>query len=1414
MKHHLKRGLASLLTLAVFLSLLTGISAEAIDLNQPYTVSWDHTLKDEEGNSFTWYGGIKADTNDFGHSYDNTRHTIHDFTVKRHGLTGNNKDWVYDRDYLYAFCIEPGVPLPDKDEYTGSNDPNHGDKWKRLSDAQKDLIQLALTYGYPNRTDIQTAKDANACYAATQLIVWQCALNWRTSPTSLIDRSYAMSGHSGTMTEQLTRNPYLKAYYDTILSDMAQHDIRPSFMGTALNTPVYELSQAGSQWTLTLTDKNNVLSAYRVSNAGGLFTSISGNTLTIRSNTPITSETQITLMRNIPGAGISTGFLVWSVPGKEKDNQDMVTGAKNDPVPVYLKLKANTGSLSIIKTTQNNGGQVGGFSFNVTKRDGSKVGTFTTKNDGRILIPDLTAGWYRVEEINLSKDFVKPAQNPVEVEVKSGQTATVNFENVRKLGVITVQKNNSNPLMGNYPLTGAEFAVKDHSGVTVDTIITGSDGRGQSKPLPLGSYTIAETKAPYGFVIDKNVYTRTLSGSQGEAAIVYCPEITVSEQPQTGRVKITKLDAETAAQAQGDATLSGAVFELLDGNGKLVERLYCGDAKSITSQEIPLGSYTVREAVPPRGYTLSQKEYAVTINYAGQETVFNLQMVNVRNTVIKGKIAIIKHSDSADPAVTPPDEQIQNPLENVVFRVWLKSAGSYKTAKESERDEITTNENGWAITKPLPFGTYIVEEYKGVPEHKVCAPFEAVISEDGKIYYYNVENPAYSGKVKIVKTDATTGKQIPQAGVEFKVKNTDTGTWVEQEVLYPVPTILTSYFTSAEGWLVMPQELPYGNYELHEVQAPYGYTLSNQPVPFRITSENPVDYLEVKMENAPVMGCVTVEKTGEVLAGADLIDGVYIPRYEVRGLPSAVFDIVARRDIVTPDGTLRLKAGAVVDTVTTGADGRAESKLLFLGDYYAVERKAPAGMCLNADEHDFSLEYEDQTIPVVVAQTGVYNERQRAAVRLTKLCEIPDNAGEDFDPYAAVVFGLFARTDIVAADGVVAIPADGLLEYLTFDRNGKAEVKTDLPLGAYYIRELQTGAGYVLDETEYNFTFSYAGQEAAAVEIPVNEGKAIENKLFRGSLKIIKTFEGRETPLAGVPFTIEGNTAAGTSITLKAVTDQNGEILLENLLVGEYTVRELESELTEGYVLSEEQSVTVAAGELAELRLENKQMRGDLRIIKTFEGKTVPVAGVKFTVTGKTLFGNDYSEAFETDEQGEIYIEGLPVGTYTVQEIASELTEGYVLSEEQSVAVAHGEITELQVENRLIRGSVRLTKTDKQSGAKLTGTVFDLYGPDGGLLGNYATDENGEFFIEGLTYGTGYKLIEKQAPKGYLPNETPLLFDITENGAVIELTAVNEKIPEPDNPQTGSRSGMMPFALVGVSFGMLATLQRKRAKCR
>jgi hypothetical protein len=377
MKLKIKRALSMALTLAILVGTfasLFSVQSAAMNLGQSHEVSWDHILTDENNNPFRWYTGLTAANNPYGYALDAHERSMHDYTVKRLGLSGNNDNWTYDSDFLYAFCIEHGVSIPDKTSYKGSASESHGNKWEAMSGDQRKLIQLALTYGYPNAGDMQTTKDANACYAATQLIVWQISLGFRTSATALNDKTYPMSGHSGTMTQQLTANAHLKRYYDAILAKMAKHYTIPSFAGfSTADAPTYAMNYVNGQYTLTLTDTNGVLSEFMGTDAGGLGVSVNGNTMTITSPTPITDAT-ISIARALPQSQMTTGFLIWSVPGKESENQDMVTGVQHDPVHAFIRvfaqeLEQSKGRMVIDKTVTG-GGSPAGFQFEVRNSGG------------------------------------------------------------------------------------------------------------------------------------------------------------------------------------------------------------------------------------------------------------------------------------------------------------------------------------------------------------------------------------------------------------------------------------------------------------------------------------------------------------------------------------------------------------------------------------------------------------------------------------------------------------------------------------------------------------------------------------------------------------------------------------------------------------------------------------------------------------------------------------------------------------------------------------------------------------------------------------------------------------------------------------------------------------------------------------
>ncbi len=424
-----KRILSSVLAMILLITGLLPMSVSAADVTMDLSkaeVSWDYTLTDEEGNAFAAAYGLKAEDNPFGGAISPMLRRMHDYTAKRPGLTSDKSQWVYGEDYVYCFCIEHGVPLPDSGSYSGSSNLTHGNKYEMLSENQKTLLSLALAYGYPNRTDLETSKDANACYSATQLIVWQITLGFRTSATELNDKTYPMSGYTGTMTEQYCRNKYFKYYYDLILSDMASHYKRPSFTSNVpASAKTYEMEYANGSYSVSLTDTNNVLSKYKVSVTGGVSVKISGNVLTITSSSPINDAVTIKLNRKMPSTNQTTGFLIWSVPGKEENNQDMVSGvpADNDPVPSYLKVQTAAGNVKITKASED--GKVEGIRFHISG-NGVDKDVVSGKN-GEILVENLRPGIYTVTE--QVYDQYEP-QETRRVTVVSGQTVVVTFSNI------------------------------------------------------------------------------------------------------------------------------------------------------------------------------------------------------------------------------------------------------------------------------------------------------------------------------------------------------------------------------------------------------------------------------------------------------------------------------------------------------------------------------------------------------------------------------------------------------------------------------------------------------------------------------------------------------------------------------------------------------------------------------------------------------------------------------------------------------------------------------------------------------------------------------------------------------------------------------------------------------------------------
>lgn len=1154
MKAKTKRVVTALLAVVMLLTTLLPLTASAADVTMDLNnchVSWDYTLTDEEGNAFSAAYGLRAaDDIYFNKGFSPYLSKMHDYTAKRSGLTGNKSDWEYGRDYVYCFCIERGIPLPDNTEYAGSADASHGDKYKRLTENQKDLLKLALTYGYPNRVGLQTSKDANACYAATQLIVWQITMGFRSSATELSDKTYPMSGYSGTMTEQYTRNKYLKAYYDGILSDMATHYTRPSFTAyTASAAKTFEMDYSGGRYTVTLTDTNRVLQNYAVTVSGGASVSVNGNTLTVSSVKPLNDEVTVKLNRRVPSTDMSTGFLIWSVPGKENANQDMVSGvpADNDPVPAYLKVRTAAGSAKIVKVSED--GKVDGITFRIQGEGVDQ--TVKTTNGGVIQVDNLRPGVYTVTEAEYDKYVPQETRR---VTVVSGQVSTVNFSNKLRRGDLTVKKTAEDGLTEGmkFRLYGTSLA-----GIAVDEYaVTDKNGVAEFKDVLIGNgYTLEEVGTPNRYVVPEK-----------QTAAIEWNKVTEKSFDNVLKkfsVTVTKSDSEKGLP-QGDASLAGAKYGIYKGN-QLIDT-YTTDANGqfTTKYYICGDDWTIREISPSEGYLINTESLHIGAEAKLYTVEYNIaKPLDSYEDIIKGKVAIIKHCDDGS-------TKIETPEKGAEFEVYLKAAGSYENAEETERDILVCDENGFAETKDLPYGEYTVKQTKGWDGKELLAPFTVFVSEDGQVYRCLINNAPYEALIEIVKKDAETGKIIPAAGIGFKVRNTDTGEYIVQHINYPTPTDIDTYYTDVTGKLMMPEKLSYGNYEIIEQCTAYGYVLNAEPVSFKVDGTKTI--VTVEKQNMPQKGTIAVSKAGEIFSSVAETNGVYQPVFTDGGLAGAVYEITAAEDIITPDGTLRYAKDTVVDTVTTDESGAAESKALYLGKYTVRETKAPYGMVLNGTPKTVELTYAGETVEVTETSAEFYNERQKAALSLAKILGKDETFGiGNNGEILSVQFGLYAAEDLTAADGS-SVPTDSLLEIANCNENGNIAFKTDIPVGAkLYVKEIAADSHYILSDEKYPVTFDYAGQDTALVEIKANGGEAIKNELIYGSVKGLKIDRETEKSIAGAVFGLFRTDTSEFTKETAVLIDESGKdglFVFEKIPYGNWLVKELQP--ADGYLPNEE----------------------------------------------------------------------------------------------------------------------------------------------------------------------------------------------------------------------------------------------------
>ena len=1220
-----------------------------------------------------------------------------------------------------VYCVESGIDFNTGNSYVSKNGKNSSYFRKLPTEAQFGVM-MALMYGWHEGKSSPVAGTNKDDYAfATQTIIWEYQQQLRTSPSDL----HSANGiDADTYCYSLKGRPSEKCY-DWILSQMASHYTIPSFAArnqSKADTYTLKYNPDRQNYSLTLTDTNNTLANLSLS-ASGIKVSRSGNQYTFTSDKMIISPITVSAQKAVNLD--CDEMLIWGCVGK----QTMVSGA-SDPVYFYFKLDTETYGTGLIKKTSEDG-VVSGIKFNISGNGVNQ--TVVTKADGTVDI-SLMPGVYTVTEQPI--DRYEP-QNVQRITIVSGHTSTVTFSNTLKRGSLEIIKSSEDDMV-----EGVKFHLygTSLSGLPVDEYaVTDANGVARFENVLISGttpYTVEEIDTAVRYVVPAS-----------QTAPIEWEKVTSRSFINILKkfnVTVTKSDAETGT-AQGDASLAGAVYGIYKGE-ELIDTYTTDKNGQFTTKYYVCGNdWTVREISPSEGYLLDRTIHRVGAEPELYTVEFNSTANDVTEQVIKGNIAIIKHTDNGE-------TQIETPETGATFEVFRKAAGSFDAAKETERDILTCDENGFAQTKDMPYGIYTVRQTSGWEGRELMKPFDVFISKDGQTYRYLINNANFESYIKVVKKDAETGNTIPYAGAGFQIYDPN-GNLVTMTFTYPEVTTIDTFYTTADGELITPQTLEYGKgYSLVEVQAPYGYVLNSEPVYFDVMQENSeidsgITVIEVVRSNVAQKGTITVSKSGEVFSSVNETGGLYQPVYAVRGLEGAVYEISAAEDIYTLDGTLRASKGEVVDTVSTGADGTAVSKELYLGKYEVKEITAPFGMVLNEETHAVELVYAGQNVAVTETATSFYNERQRVEIDLIKRL-MEDEAygigknGEIFD----VTFGLYAEKELTAADGTV-IPADRLIEIISLDGNGSGKVKTDLPIGSYYVKELATNSAYILNGQKYPVVFEYAVQKTATVHITANGDEAIENDIIYGSVSGKKSDEdGNALGGAVIGIFKTGTEKFTTENAIQTtVTAADGSFSFEKVPYGTWVIREIESPT--GFVLSEEEiTVTIGAvDEVVEIELVNYFIKGNIELNKV--DKDYPdnkLTGAEFEVYTDTngdgkLDNGDKLLGTMTELDGGVYqMKELRYGKYLVREKTAPT--GFVLDENvYSVPIEENGKTYI-VENEAgvgfvnaaQKGSLKIVKTS--SDGKVEGFSFRVTGADG-YDQTFKTDKNGEIFIEGLRIG-------------------------------------------------------------------------------
>lgn len=1072
-----------------------------------------------------------------------------------------------------------------------------------------------------------------------------------------------------------------------------------------------------------------------------------------------------------------------------------------------------------------------------------------TGDDGSVTLKDLYLGTYTVTETKAPDNYVCKGESKTVELVYAGQTVEVQtvsatFLNERQKAAVRVEKQDEetkNPLSGGiYGLYAAEDIKVDGKtvvpkGTLIEKATTGADGKASYKAeLPINySYSIREIQAPELYLRNsEDTYTFTFKFTNDKEEKVNFSH-TFTNKRVNATIDLVKEDSETENSAQGDAVFEGAIYGLYaredinhpDGRSGVLYKKDEQVATLTTDKEgkasvsnLYLGKYYLKEITPPVGYLLDEEEHDVNCDYEGDQVETVKRNTVSKEDVIKQPFQLIKAADN--------DKTDADLLKGAGFSAYLissltvKDDGSYDFTNatpivltEDGKTEMFTDERGYACSIPIPYGRYIVRETTTPHNFMPVDDFIVTVTENSTTpqVWRVLLDDGFKAKLKIVKQDDETKLPVLLANTEFKVYDLDAKKYVEQVTTYPNTVVHKSYFTDENGYLILPESLKCGNYRIEEVSAPDGYTQNTQYVEIKVDKNTAYQMdsvsgdaiITVTYENHPVKGKLVIHKSGETLKSfkKDFV-------YEETSLEGAEFEIYAAEDIFTPDHQVDEQGNrhviyakdTLVKTVTTNKNGEAVIKDLPLGKYRVKETKAPAGFVLNPDSQEVSFIYKDQNTPEIEEKLEFSNERQKVELSVEK------QDAETGKALKGATFGLYNKEAISSGDKVV-VKADTLLQQITSNEKGKAAFTLDLPLGRYYVKELQAPAGYVSSDEILEFDATYQGQDVKTIKL-----KSVK-KNQPTTVEVTKADITTGTELDGASMSVldkDGNVIdSWTSVkdsphVIKRLQVRKTYILREELApYGYLRATDVEftiSDTAEVQKVKMEDEVPVARllvnkkGEFLDSVSLLDNAKGMIEHL--FNYVTGNLTDVTFNVYAAEAIraadgvSADYYAADElvgsitTDGNGIAQMDNLPLGRYYIVE--KETAHGYVLDNEPRYVdlTYRDQDTPLVTysadwQNARQRVQVEVLKKEKDSDKVLSGAIFGLYAADDivsskgkvllakdTLIELKTTDEDGKIqFVADLPVDSRYYIKELAAPDGYVTDQEPQEFTFEYQGS-------------------------------------------------